>query len=109
MADEVAYEPHPAGTTIVRKGDPGDKFYVIKSGTIKIVDREKLGAEQEPHLKSGEFFGEVALMTGEPRNATVIAETDAELYSLGKAEFAAVLKGSETFEEEFRKVVFERQ
>jgi putative ABC transport system ATP-binding protein len=109
MADEVAYERHPAGTTIVRKGDPGDKFYVIKSGTIKIVDREKLGAEQEPHLKSGEFFGEVALMTGEPRNATVIAETDAELYSLGKAEFAAVLKGSETFEEEFRKVVFERQ
>jgi putative ABC transport system ATP-binding protein len=109
MADEVAYERHPAGTTIVRKGDPGDKFYVIKSGTIKIVDREKLGAEQEPHLKSGEFFGEVALMTVEPRNATVIAETDAELYSLGKAEFAAVLKGSETFEEEFRKVVFERQ
>lgn len=109
MADQVAYELHPAGTVVVRKGDPGDKFYVIRSGRVKIVDREGLAPGEEPRLGPGEFFGEVALITGEPRNATVIAEHDVELYSLGKDEFTAVLKGSETFEEEVRKIVFERQ
>jgi putative ABC transport system ATP-binding protein len=109
MADQVAYERHPTGAVIVRKGDPGDKFYVIRSGHVKVVDREGLRPGEEPELGPGEFFGEVALLTGEPRNATVVATTEVELYSLGKQEFTAVLRESETFEEEVRKIVFERQ
>jgi putative ABC transport system ATP-binding protein len=109
MADQVAYERHPAGAVIVRKGEPGDKFYVIRSGRVKIVDREGLAPGEVPRLGPGEFFGEVALITGEPRNATVAAEEDVELYSLTKEQFTAVLKQSETFEEEVRKIVFERQ
>jgi CRP-like cAMP-binding protein len=50
----------------------------------------------------------VALLTGEPRNATLVATTEVELYSLGKQEFTAVLRESETLEEEVRKIVFER-
>lgn len=109
MADQVAYEHHPQGMTIVHKGEAGEKFYMIKSGRVKIVDREGVPPGQEPVLGPGEFFGEVALLTGEPRNASVAALDEVELYSLNKEQFKAVMQSSETFEEEFRKIVFERQ
>jgi putative ABC transport system ATP-binding protein len=109
MADQVAYERHPAGTVLMRRGEPGDKFYVVRSGRVRVSGRPGLLPGHEPELGSGDFFGEVALITGEPRNATVTALEEVEVYSLGKDAFNAVLKGSETFEEEFRKIVFERQ
>lgn len=109
MADQVSYERHPAGTVLVRRGDPGDKFYVIRAGRVQVSDRPGLTPGHEPELGPGDFFGEVALITGDPRNATIVALDDVELYSLTKDEFSAVLKQSETFEEEFRKIVFERQ
>ena len=60
-------------------------------------------------LDEGRFFGEKALLTGEPRNATVRAKTELELCSLDKEEFQRVLDSSATFKEEMRKVLFERQ
>ena len=57
----------------------------------------------------GAFFGEAALLTGEPRNATVIAREDTEVYTLGKEDFQAVVKASASFEEELRKALFQRQ
>lgn len=109
MADQVAYERHPAGTVLVRRGDRGDKFFVVRAGRVQVTDRPGITAGHEPQMGPGDFFGEVALITGEPRNATIVALEDVELYSLGQEEFNAVLKGSESFEEEFRKIVFERQ
>ncbi len=107
---EVAYERHPAGTVIIRKGDPGDKFYVIKSGQVKVTDKESTVVDQAPiTLGPGDYFGEVALLTKKPRNASVIATEQVELYSLDKDEFDAALGRSETFEEELRRVAYERQ
>lgn len=60
-------------------------------------------------LGSGDFFGEAALLTGEPRNATVIAKQEVAAYSLSKEDFRAVIDQSASFEEELRKSLFERQ
>ena len=60
-------------------------------------------------LTEGNFFGEAALITGEPRNATVIAKEDVDLYVLGKAEFRAALDGSEGFREQLLKIFFQRK
>ena len=60
-------------------------------------------------LGEGAFFGEAALLTGEPRNATVIAREDTEVYTLNKEDFQTVVKAIASFEEELRKALFQRQ
>jgi putative ABC transport system ATP-binding protein len=109
VADQMAFEKHPAGSVIIRQGDPGDKFYLIRQGTVDVLIRENGTPRSVANLTKGDFFGEAALLTGEPRNATVTALDDVELYSLGKEDFQVVIDASATFEEELRKALFERQ
>jgi putative ABC transport system ATP-binding protein len=109
VADQVIPEKHPAGAVIVRQGDPGDKFYVIKSGSVDVIVEDGAGRRTVASLGKGNFFGEAALLTGAPRNATVVAKEDLEVFTLGKEQFQAVLKASASFEEELRKSLFERQ
>ncbi|MGA2619976.1 MAG: ATP-binding cassette domain-containing protein [Thermoguttaceae bacterium] len=111
VADKVRQEKHPAGTAIVAQGDVGDKFYLIRRGSVEVRRTEKEGAESRllTTLGEGQFFGETALITGETRNATVVAREETEFYTLGKEDFQAVIQASATFEEELRKAIFQRQ
>jgi putative ABC transport system ATP-binding protein len=109
VADKMTLEKFPAGSTIIRQGDEGDKFYVLRSGNVNVIVDDGQSRRPVAQLSEGDFFGEAALLSGEPRNATVQAETDAEVYSLGNADFQATLAASATFKEELRKVLFERQ
>jgi CRP-like cAMP-binding protein len=59
-------------------------------------------------LGAGEFFGELALMSGKPRNATVTAARPVDTYVLGKEDFDRALDASETFREQLRRVYFQR-
>ena len=108
VADKMQRELHPQGTTIIRQGDPGEKFYIIRSGAA-IVHREAAGARNlVAVLKEGEFFGEAALITGEPRNATVVADTDLDLYTLDRAGFRAAIDDSPTFKDQLIRVFTQR-
>jgi putative ABC transport system ATP-binding protein len=82
---------------------------VIRSGRVDILVDSGAGAKQVATLGKGDFFGEAALLTGAPRNATVAAKEDLEVYSLGNEDFQAVIRASATFEEELRKALFARQ
>ncbi|RMG19132.1 MAG: hypothetical protein D6731_00360 [Planctomycetota bacterium] len=76
QCEPVAY---PQGQQIIRKGDPGDAMYVIRRGEVKVPIVDEHGREKLViRLGAGEFFGEMALLTGEPRNADVFAETEVE-------------------------------
>ena len=109
MADRMTLERFAAGAIVTRQGDPGDKFYVIRSGQVDILVDSGAGPKQVATLGKGDFFGEAALLTGAPRNATVVAKEDLEVYSLGNEDFQAVIRASATFEEELRKALFARQ
>jgi putative ABC transport system ATP-binding protein len=109
VADQMALEKYPAGTTIIQQGDEGDKFYLIREGTAEVLIQDGDTQRKVTELGPGNFFGEAALMTNEPRNASVLARTAIEVYSLGCDEFQAVLNASASFEEELRKVLFDRQ
>jgi putative ABC transport system ATP-binding protein len=110
IAEEMEQETHPAGTVIIRQGDEGDKFYLIKRGVVDvIVNRGKPDEAKVATLSRGQVFGERALLTDEPRNATVIALEEVDLYTLDKPRFRATLASSEPFRKELEKILFQRQ
>src|SRR3982074_2610717 len=76
----------PAGAVIMRRGQAGDCMYFIIDGEVEI----RLQA-QELYLGPGQFFGEVALLTGAPRNATVVAAQACTLLSLDIVDFHELL------------------
>ncbi len=71
-----------AGSVVMRRGEPGDCMYFIVTGEITIELRPKAIV-----LGPGDFFGEMALVTGEPRSATASARTNCELLHLDLADF----------------------
>ena len=80
------------GETILRQGDPGDSLYVVRGGKVA-VQIGVLGASKEiATLTDGQFFGEMSLMTGESRAATVVAKTDVECYVVDKEAFQEILE-----------------
>jgi MFS family permease len=78
-----------AGETLFAQGDAGDRFYVIDSGRLEIVRDGVTCAVDEP----GDCFGETALLRDCPRNATVRAIDDADLYALDRSAFLTVVTG----------------
>jgi CRP-like cAMP-binding protein len=82
----------PAGSPILREAEPGDLFFVLVRGEVKVFVDSPDGREVVlTHLQAGEFFGEMALFEGETRSASVTALTDAELVALARGDFLAVL------------------
>jgi len=80
------------GTVIFRQGDPGDKFYLIRTGRVRVF-REDAGLETELSvLQAGDDFGEMALFMDEPRSATVAALEETRLMVLSKEQFQSILK-----------------
>ncbi len=74
---------YAAGQTIVREGDAGDAFFILKSGEARV---EKAGRVLKV-LRPGDGFGELALLTGAPRAADVVASEPCSVFRLGKPDF----------------------
>jgi ATP-binding cassette subfamily B protein len=88
-------EQFPASTTIVREGEPGDRFYLIKHGRVQIWQRDALeGHRLVRQQGAGDYFGEIALLRDVPRTATVTAATPVEAYCLHRADFQELLRRS---------------
>jgi putative ABC transport system ATP-binding protein len=109
IADRMARETHSAGAVMIRQGDPGDRFYVIRRGRAEVVVDDGAGPRVVRTMGTGDYFGERALISGEPRSATVTATEDLDVYTLGKDEFTAVLDGSASFRTQVLNVLFQRQ
>ena len=84
LAEIREFEP---GDTIVEKGDAPDGFYLILGGRAKVVARP-----QARPLKTGDYFGEMALLDGEPRSATVVAVGDLQTMRLPRRPFMRLLQ-----------------
>ena len=79
------------GFQIIRQGDSWDSFYVILSGRVSVKMRKGSKTIKIGDLRKDDFFGEMALIAQQPRNATVTSEEISELLVLRKAEFDNLL------------------
>lgn len=75
------------GRVLVKQGAPGHEFFIIEEGSAKVVRHNRKVAT----LGAGDFFGELALLDGAPRDATVTAESDMKVIVLGRREFLGLL------------------
>jgi small-conductance mechanosensitive channel/CRP-like cAMP-binding protein len=93
LADGLRVAPFTRGETITRQGAVAHWLYVISEGEAAVRVRVEGGIEREvARLAAGDFFGEMSLLTGERRAATVVAVTDVDCYRLDKAEFQKLLE-----------------
>jgi putative oxidoreductase len=82
----------PAGTRIVSQGEIPEYFYVIQSGRVRVFrETEERIRTELTELAAGSYFGEVALITGRPRTASVEAAEDSRLIKVSKEEFDRLL------------------
>lgn len=103
MPTEQAGRPHSVvqrkyfqpGDVVMRKGDPGDAMYVIMRGQVRIVLPSNDGGEAlVATMDEGDFFGELSLIDGEPRSATIIATEPTETMVVYREGFQDFLRAS---------------
>ncbi len=89
LAEQLVELQVPAGEEITTQGAPGDRFYIIDSGEVEVFEDGVRVRTEGP----GDFFGEIALLRGTPRTATVRAITDLQLLGLTGEDFIAAVTG----------------
>jgi len=109
VAEKMGRERFPAGTRIITQGDAGDKFYLVGKGAVDVTATRDGEDKTLARLGVGDFFGERALLTDEPRNATVTAREETDTYTLTEADFKAALEEHGSLKEQLLKVYFQRQ
>jgi small-conductance mechanosensitive channel len=93
LAETTRVALYSAGEEIIRQGDDGDELFIVHRGEVAIlVGADVRRATEVARLGAGKFFGEMSLMTGEKRTATVVAAGPCELYVIGRAELREILE-----------------
>lgn len=101
-------ERYQPGQIIFRQGDIGDCAYFVRSGEVEVV-RESSGIESViATLGKGQYFGEMALLSNQPRNATIRASVATELAALGKSNFLSMLSAVPSVQDDILKTVRKR-
>ena len=101
-------EQYQAGAAIIREGDAPDKFYVIVSGEVDIIQKDEGSEQIINHLGPRQFFGEIGILRTDKRTATVRATTDVEVMSLNRAVFTNWLEQSEAIHQKIQQAIEQR-
>lgn len=90
VARRVSWLTVPTGTVVIREGDPGDRYYVLANGALRV---DEGGDFRRDLTHIGDGFGEIALLRGVPRTATVTATRETVLLALDRAPFLTAVTG----------------
>lgn len=100
---------YPPGDTVVHEGDSGDSLFVVAEGVVGIWMKLGDHSLNVASLGAGSFFGEMALLTGKPRSATVVSVTDTSLLEITKSDIAPLLAHQPEVSQRISEVLAERQ
>ncbi len=97
------------GETVIRGGDPGSSMFVVHNGRVSVEVSENGRARTVATLSDGAFFGEMALFTGEPRTASVVALEETEVLEIGHAAMKSVFDNNPDLVESLSHIIAERR
>jgi small-conductance mechanosensitive channel/CRP-like cAMP-binding protein len=110
LAERLQPAPYLKGDILVRQGATGERLYIIVEGRGDVlVENEAEERAKVAELGPGDFFGEMALMTGEPRTATVVAKTNMLTYRLDRRAFRDMLAARPDVAEEISTILAQRR
>jgi CRP-like cAMP-binding protein len=110
LVGRLSVMSYAAGEIPVRQGEPGDSFYIIKSGKVSVVVEKSAGdSAVVAVLGAGNFFGEMSLLTGAVRTASIQVQDDAEFIVVDKESFRSTLAGNPSIAESMSRILSERQ
>lgn len=110
LAGRLKTQVYARGETICRQGETGDTFYIIKAGQIEVSARNGQGQIAfRKTLEAGNFFGEISLLTGAPRSATVTAVADTTVLTMGKEDMRCMLEENGQLADYMSQVLAQRQ
>ena len=89
MASRLLTVDVPAGATLMRRGDAGDRFYILAEGAVELERDGRLITVDQP----GDYLGEIALVRDVPRTTTVTASVDSRFYALERGDFLDAVSG----------------
>ena len=109
-ANRMEIFTYPPGAIVMREGEKSERFYVIAKGEALVVHHDPDGSERILNtLKAGDYFGEVGILTGHTRNATVRAKTSLEVMALDSDAFRTLMASSQTTSDQIAKVAKTRE
>src|SRR5207237_3999261 len=97
------------GEPVIEEGSPGDSMFVLLRGEANVLVSKNGSTIQVATLNSGDCFGEMSLLTGEPRSATVRADADCYVMEIGKPTMAEVLHGAPECLEQLSQLLAQRK
>ena len=100
---------YATGEHICREGDVSDRLYLIESGVVEVILGEGAAARVIGHLRRGDIFGEMGLLSGEPRSASVLATLPTLALELDRAAFAEIINRYPGILLNISRVLVERQ
>ena len=110
LASRVRLLPFGAGETVVREGEQGDSMYIIHAGACEILKDDGHGSSSRVAvIQKGDFFGEMSLLTGEKRTATVRAIEDSRFILIDKPLFAEMISSKTEINSFLAEVLVKRQ
>ncbi len=112
LAEELSDWPYVADDIVARQGEPADSMFILAQGRVGVFDDSASGTGSRDRLATLDapnVFGEMGLLTGQARGATVVAETEVLCYRLDKAGFDTTLKARPALVEQLSRVVAARQ
>ncbi len=106
IAERLQYAPFARGDIITKQGNTAHWLYMVAYGEAEVVyEAPQGGAQVIGRIGAGEIFGEMALISGEARGATVVAKTDVECYRLDRASFQELIGARPEIAEEVKRVM----
>ena len=109
LAQSARFLEYGPGQAVVRQGESGESFYLVSRGELSVRIRVEGGEKEVARLGHGAFFGEMSLLTGEPRTATVQALGDAALMAVDRDAFSRIFRAEPDVAQQLAEVIARRK